>query len=254
LTTSGTLLHGKVAVVTGAAGGIGEVYAQALLAQGAAVVLADVDGGGAHAAADRLAATASDVLAVEVDVTDEAAVESLVTQAVAAFDGIDLLVNNAALHLGDWSKGLALPAQRWRQILDVNVVGAIVCAAACRPIMAARGGGAVVNQSSSAAYQAAAGAYSVSKAALNSLTAVLAQELAPDGIRVNGIAPGFVASPAAVAHVDPVNRDRAVAAQLLQVDGQMAHLVGTLLYLVSEASAFVTGQTLSVDGGAVRRT
>jgi NAD(P)-dependent dehydrogenase (short-subunit alcohol dehydrogenase family) len=186
-------------------------------------------------------------------VTDEESVRALVAQATTTFGGVDVLVNNAALHLGEWSAGVALPAARWRRILDVNVVGPLVCATACRASMAARGGGVVVNQSSSAAYLAAAGAYSVSKAALNGLTAVLARELAPDGIRVNGIAPGFVASPAAVAHVLPANRDRAVAAQLLPVDGQMSHLVGALLYLVSDASAFVTGQTISVDGGAVRR-
>ncbi|MCU1692025.1 MAG: hypothetical protein JWM64_1116 [Frankiales bacterium] len=244
-------LEGKTAIVTGAAGGIGEVYAAALLQRGAAVVLADVDGDSLAATAQRLGGR---VAAFPTDVTDETSVAETVRRTVERFGGVDLLVNNAALHLGDWSLGLDLPADRWRRILDVNVVGPMVCAAACRASMATRGGGVVVNQSSSAAYLASAGAYSVSKAALNGLTAVLARELAPDGIRVNGIAPGFVASPAAVAKVLPANRDRAVAAQLLQVDGQMDHLVGALLYLVSDASSFVTGQTLSVDGGAVRRS
>jgi NAD(P)-dependent dehydrogenase (short-subunit alcohol dehydrogenase family) len=246
-------LTGKVAVVTGAAGGIGGVYAEALLAHGASVVLADVDGAALVEAQEHLTVFGAAVTSAVVDVIDEASAAAMVTAATAAFGGVDILVNNAALHLGDWSAGLQLPADRWRRILDVNVVGALVCTAACRSSMAARGGGVVVNQSSLAAYSAAAGAYSVSKAALNALTATLARELAAEGTRVNGIAPGFVASPAAVARVLPANRERAVSAQLLAREGLMSDLVGTLLYLVSDQSSFVTGQTISVDGGAARR-
>lgn len=238
-------------MVTGAAGGIGATYAEALVAQGAAVVLADIDGDGARATAERLG-DADTALAVEVDIADDESVNRLARLVTAHFGQTDVLVNNAALHLGQWSHGLDLPLGQWRRILAVNIVGAVACSAAFRPALAERGG-SIINQSSSAAYTASAGAYSVSKLGLNGVTMALARELGADGIRVNGIAPGYVSSPRATALVDPGNRDRARTAQHLDRQGDMGDLVGVMLYLASEASRFVTGQTISVDGGTARR-
>ena len=246
-------LAGKTAVVTGAAGGIGEVYAQALFSSGARVALVDIDAEGTETVASRLDYSAHKAIGVAADISDESQVRRMADMVSEKFGGIDILVNNAALHLGEWSHGVSLSIEKWRRILDVNVVGQLSCSLACRPYMASGGGGSIINQSSLAAYHGAAGAYSVSKLALNGLTMVLARELAEDMIRVNGIAPGFIASPTAVERVDPTNRQRARSAQVLEHEGSMDDLVGTLLYLASDASRFVTGQTISVDGGAARR-
>jgi NAD(P)-dependent dehydrogenase (short-subunit alcohol dehydrogenase family) len=141
----------------------------------------------------------------------------------------------------------------------VNVVGALVCAAACRPAMAARGGGAIVNMSSMAAY-GGTGAYGVSKLALNSLTVSLAAELAADGIRVNGIAPGLVDSEAAVAWwSDPARAGMEgidqllIGQQMIKRQGTMQDLANLCLFLCSDEASFVTAQTILVDGGWTKK-
>jgi 3-oxoacyl-[acyl-carrier protein] reductase len=245
-------LRGKVAIITGAGGGIGRVYATALCQQGVAAALVDIDHDAVHGAAAELTAEGHQAAAVTADVSDDNAVQAMVDEVVGTFGRVDILVNNAALHLDGWSRGAELPIADWRRIMNVNVIAAVTCAVACRPQLAQHNG-VIVNQSSCAAYHGAAGAYSVSKLALNGVTMTLAHEFGAEGIRVNGIAPGFIASPAAVARVTPANRDRVQAGQSIAREGQMADLVGCLLYLVSGASSFVTGQTLSVDGGTARR-
>jgi 3-oxoacyl-[acyl-carrier protein] reductase len=243
-------LHGKTAIVTGGGAGIGLVYATALCEHDVAVALVDQDSEAVTSAAAGLVAAGHRAIAIAADVSDDSAVRQMVDDVVAAFGRIDILVNNAALHLDRWSQGAELPIADWRRIMDVNVIAPVACAVACRPHLAAHNG-VIVNQSSCAAYHGAAGAYSVSKLALNGVTMTLAREFGADGIRVNGIAPGFVASPAALARVTPANRDRVQAAQAIPREGEMRDLVGALLYLVSDASSFVTGHTISVDGGAV---
>jgi len=142
-----------------------------------------------------------------------------------------------------------LGAKEWMRVLEVNVVGPLICARACRASMVARGGGVIINQSSQAAYTTGAGPYGVSKLALNSVTVTLAIEYADDGIRVNGIAPGSVsgrlASDAMVQQI--------VQGQLIKRRGSPDDLLGTLLFLCSDHSAFITGQTILVDGGTVVR-
>jgi NAD(P)-dependent dehydrogenase (short-subunit alcohol dehydrogenase family) len=246
-------LTGRVAVVTGAGNGLGAEYARGLAGAGADVVVADLDEEGAARVAAEVTATGRRSLAVRVDVSDEDGVAAMVRTAEATFGGIDVLVNNAGWrpfpaghHYDDFAEELT--PREWRRILDVNVVGPLICARACRASMARRGGGAIVNQSSMAAYTTGSGPYGVSKLALNGLTMLLAEELAPDGIRVNGIAPGVMTG-----RGDPKNLEPKIADQLIKRRGQPSDLVGTLLYLCSDASAFVTGQTLLVDGGATKR-
>jgi NAD(P)-dependent dehydrogenase (short-subunit alcohol dehydrogenase family) len=196
-------------------------------------------------------------LAVTMDVTDEQSAERMATSAVAAFGGVDILVNNAGVHL----EHAQLPYTReavpqWRRVLDVNIIGALICTVACREAMRARGGGAVLNQSSMAAYLGG-GAYGVSKLGLNSLTVGLAQELATDGIRVNGIAPGLVDSEAAVEWMnDPARhgiQDAIVGGQAIKRPGTMDDLADMALFLCSDDASFVTGQTIIVDGGFTKK-
>jgi NAD(P)-dependent dehydrogenase (short-subunit alcohol dehydrogenase family) len=246
-------LDAKVAIVTGAGNGLGAEYARGLAGAGAAVVVADIDADSAARTTAELTDGGARAIAATVDSTDEAAVAAMVAAATAAFGGVDVLVNNAGWrpfpaghHYDHFSE--ELNAAEWLRILEVNIVGPLICARACRASMAARGGGAIVNQTSNAAYNTGAGPYGVSKLGLNGLTMYLAEELAPDGIRVNGIAPGVMTG-----RGDPKILEPVIAAQLIKRRGAPVDLVGTLVYLCSDASAFVTGQTIVVDGGQTRR-
>jgi NAD(P)-dependent dehydrogenase (short-subunit alcohol dehydrogenase family) len=243
-------LGGKVAIVTGAGGagvgGLGVTYAHALAEEGAAVVVADIDGAAAARVADDLGRDRARAIGVACDVTVDDDIEAMVRAASDAFGGVDILVNNAGLARGKWNEGATLGTDDWMHILAVNTVAPIACARACRPVMRARGGGVIVNQSSSGAYMEA-GAYTVSKAALNAVTRVLAAEFADDGIRVNGLAPGMM-----TAQLPPEMIDAMLARQTVRRPGRPDDLIGALLFLCSERSAFVNGQTLLVDGGVAR--
>ena len=134
----------------------------------------------------------------------------------------------------------------------MNVVGQLLCAKACRPTMRARGGGAIVNQSSMASFMGR-GAYAVSKLALNGLTVSLARELGPDGIRVNGIAPGLVGSEAALDGLDEATQKQVLGGQIIARLGRIDDLVPTVMFLCGPEAGFITGQTFLVDGGSVAR-
>jgi 3-oxoacyl-[acyl-carrier protein] reductase len=251
---------GRVVVVTGGGAGIGRTYAHRFAAEGAAVVIADLDEGAATKVVDELAAGGGAGLAHVMDVTDTGAAAVMVERAVAELGGVDVLVNNAGVHLDHAQLPFTLDAvPKWRAVLDVNVIGALICAAACRSAMAARGGGAIVNMSSMAAY-GGTGAYGVSKLALNSLTVSLAADFAADGIRVNGIAPGLVDSEAAVewwndparAGMEGIDR-MLIGQQMIKRQGTMQDLADMCLFLCSDGASFVTGQTILVDGGFTKK-
>jgi len=239
----------KVAIVTGAGNGIGAAYAAAFSAEGASVVIADIDGDAAAKAAAELGPAS---VGVAVDVADEGSVERMVQAATERFGGVDILINNAGLHMGQFNLTSTLPIADWRRLLDVNLLGAVICARSCRPSMAARGGGVIVNQSSNSAYEGV-GAYSISKLALNGLTLSLAREFAVDGIRVVGIAPGMVASPAVLDRLEQHHKDLVLGRQMIKRFGQMDDLTTTVLMLCGEGAAFITGETVLVDGGMVGR-
>ena len=241
--------EGKVVIVTGAGAGIGRVYAEAFVGEGASVVVADIDGTAAETAAKEIGDRA---LGVAVDVADEATVETMVAATIDRFGGIDVLVNNAGLHMGQYNLCVDLPLDDWRRLFDVNVFGAVLCTRHCRASMASRGGGVVLNQSSNSSYLGV-GAYSLSKLALNGVTLNLATELAPDNIRVLGIAPGMIASEAVLARLEQHNKDLMLNGQLVKRFGAIEDLVGMVLLLCSGDASFMTGQTVTVDGGFVRR-
>ena len=248
---------GKVVAVTGGGAGIGRTYAHRFAAEGAAIVIADIDLGAADRVVKELAADGHRALAIEMNVTDAGEVADMVAATVATLGGIDILINNAGIHLEHAQLAFtteALPA--WRNVLDVNVLGALTCAVACRPAIAARGGGAIINMSSMAAYGNGS-AYAVSKLALNSLTVGLAEEFASDGIRVNGIAPGLVDSESAMAWLNDPSRaeigSMLINGQMIRRQGRMADLANACLFLCSEEAGFITGQTLLVDGGFTKK-
>jgi 3-oxoacyl-[acyl-carrier protein] reductase len=249
----GARFESKVVAITGGGMGIGRTYGRRFAAEGAAVVVADLDGEVAAHEAEQLEALGHRAIAVTMDVTDDDGAAGMVDAATNAFGGIDILVNNAGIHLEHASLPFtqaALP--KWRRVLEVNVLGALNCSAACRESMKGRGGGAIINQSTMAAYLGG-GAYSVSKLALNTLTVGLAQDFAADGIRVNGIAPSLVDSEAAMASMAPAAQQNVIAGQMIKRLGTMEDLANMALFLCSDEASFITGQTILVDGGFVKK-
>jgi NAD(P)-dependent dehydrogenase (short-subunit alcohol dehydrogenase family) len=255
---TGARFEGKVAVVTGAAGGIGEAYAAALAREGAAVVVADLDAERGEKAAAAISAESSgaggEAVFVAVDVSDPVSTRALAETTVERFGGIDVLVNNAAIYGGmrldtlmtvDWDY--------YRRFMGVNMDGVLLCTRACAPHMAARGGGAVVNQSSTAAWLYA-GFYGLAKVGVNGLTQQLAHELGGVNVRVNAIAPGPIDTEATRTIVPAEMIDGIVAQLALKRRGTPEDLVGMCLFLLSDEASWITGQIFNVDGGQVFRS
>jgi 3-oxoacyl-[acyl-carrier protein] reductase len=245
--------EGKVAVVTGAAQGIGEGYARGLAERGAAVAVADIAIDKAQAVAEAINADGGKAVAVTVDVSDEASAKEMAATVAAELGGIDLLVNNAAIYGGMKIESLLkVDLDYWHKFMSVNLDGALIVTRACVPFMAARGGGAIVNQSSTAAWMAG-GYYSIAKAAINSLTASLASELSWQNIRVNAIAPGPTDTEATRTVVPAEYTGALVQSLMIKRLGTPADLVGACAFLLSDDAAWMTGQIVSVDGGQIVR-
>jgi NAD(P)-dependent dehydrogenase (short-subunit alcohol dehydrogenase family) len=246
-------LKGKVAIVTGAGGGIGRTYARGLADAGAAVVLADIAFDAARQAASDMEAAGYAAQAVEVDVTDEASVGQMAQLAADRFGSIDILVNNAALMAEVMGTTLTtMPMEMWHRTLAVNLTGPLLCARAVVPHMKERGYGKIINQSSGGAFIPSQH-YGITKLGLVSMTLSLAHELAPHGIRVNAIAPGWVNTDAGLRSTPPEVR-AAIGAGIPFPFADPEALLGGLVYLASAASDWVTGHTLNIDGGWIPRT
>lgn len=244
--------QGRTVLVTGAGAGIGRALCNAFAAEGAAIVAADLDGARAQETAELLRAGRHRAMALTMDVADEGSVRAAVAQALMLTGGIDVLLNNAGIAYGEIYRLLDMPASKLLHLLQVNVLGMLYCARACRDSLRTRSG-VIVNMSSMASYMAN-GAYSLSKAAVNNLTLVLADELAGDGIRVNGIAPGLMDSPAAMGQVNPTFQKRIREAQLVPRQGRMDDVANLALFLASAEAGFISGQTVLVDGGYLRHS
>jgi 3-oxoacyl-[acyl-carrier protein] reductase len=243
--------EGKVAVVTGAAQGIGETYARSLAAEGASVVVADV-------AIDRGKSVAESIgpraIFVETDVSSPESAEAMAAAAVAEFGGIDLLVNNAAIYGGMKLDFLiTVPWDYYRKFMSVNMDGALVVTRACLPHMQARGGGAIVNQSSTAAW-VYSGFYGLAKVAINGLTQQLAHELGGSNIRVNAIAPGPTDTEATRSTVPEQFIPELVKSMAIKRLGTADDMAAACLFLLSDEASWITGQILNVDGGQVFRS
>lgn len=247
-------LRGKVAVVTGGGSSIGLAFAQRLAADGAAVVIADI--AGAEDAAETLAKAGHAALGVAADVASEGDVQRMMDQAIAKFSRVDILVNNAAI-----SKALKMtPFEKlsvadWRRVLEVNTIGTFLCCRAASPHMRARRYGRIINVTSGTAFKGAPFLmhYVASKGAVMSMTRSLARELGPDNITVNAISPGYMLSTGNFENPEfmEAQRQAAIASRALPRDGHEADLVGSVSFLASDDSAFVSGQILAVDGGSV---
>ncbi|MFD4367356.1 SDR family oxidoreductase [Rhodococcus sp. NPDC058521] len=246
--------EGKTAIVTGAAQGIGEVYARALASEGANVVVADIEVALGEAVAKQITADGGAAAFKDVDVSDEQSAKDLAEFTVEKFGRIDHLVNNAAIY-GTMKLDLLItvPWDYYKKFMSVNFDGALNVTRAVWPNMNENGGGSIVNQSSTAAWLYS-GFYGLAKVGVNGLTQQLAHELGGMNIRVNAIAPGPTDTEA-TRTVTPGNMVADMVKTLpLERMGTPDDLVGACLYLLSDDASWVTGQILNVDGGQIFRS
>jgi NAD(P)-dependent dehydrogenase (short-subunit alcohol dehydrogenase family) len=249
-------LDGKVAVITGGAAGLGFAYARRFLAEGARVVIADV--ADVKGVAEKLAVP-DRTLGVRTDVSDAAAVRTMVDAAVARFGRIDVLVNNAAVFATLKPQAFdEIPEAEWDHVMAVNVKGMWNCVRAVAPGMRAQGGGRIVNIASAIVAKGTAMLlhYVTSKGAVVAMTRALARELGPSAITVNAVAPGLILSDSVQAnpHITGFQLSAIMQVRSLKREAFPEDVEGTVVFLASDDSAFMSGQTLVVDGGSVFST
>jgi NAD(P)-dependent dehydrogenase (short-subunit alcohol dehydrogenase family) len=241
-------LDGRVAIVTGAAQGIGNAIANGLASEGARIVVADLN------SAEDAAREFQGGIGLTVDVADEEQVERMAQQVVEHCGSIDILVNNAGLYASLAMRPFTeIPADEWRQVMDVNVLSMFLTCRAVVPRMREHGGGRIVNISSGTPFRGVPFLlhYVTSKGAIVALTRALAKELGRDDVLVNCVAPGFTMSEGVRQHPEVIEalREVSVSARTLQRDQEPEDVVGAVVFLCGPGAAFVTGQTIVIDGG-----
>jgi NAD(P)-dependent dehydrogenase (short-subunit alcohol dehydrogenase family) len=251
----GERVKGKVAIVTGSASGIGQATAELLAAEGASVVVADMNEEGAEKVAAKIRAGGGNAVAQPTDVSQESDIRRMIARAVNEYGGLQILHNNAAMtagheHAQDMDL-LTMTVDYWDRSFSVNLRGAMLAAKHGIPVMIAGGGGAIVNTSSN---QSLAGdlsqfAYSAAKAGVNALTRSIATSYGRQGVRCNTVSPGHIETASNKASVSPEMSDVIVSNNLIPRAGRAEDLAQAVLYLVSDESSFVTGQLISIDGG-----
>jgi 3-oxoacyl-[acyl-carrier protein] reductase len=250
------LMDGKVVVVTGGGNGIGRAYCQGIAKEGGSVVVGDINGAAATGVAKAIADSGGKAVGVEVDVANSTSCKDMAKKALDSFGKIDGLINNAAIFMsvpvtkGGWQD---IDEQEWDRVMAVNVKGLWLSSRAVVPAMQQRKQGSIVNISSNMAFNGGLTMmhYVTSKAAVVGFSRVLARELGADNIRVNTLAPGATMSEEKATEQALKNYERSASTRILKRIEQPEDLVGTALYLLSDLSTFVTGQTILVNGGAV---
>lgn len=247
-------LDDRVAIITGAAQGIGAAYARRFAEEGAKVVIADILD--STNVVNTIKQSGGEAIGLKVDVSDKAQVQGMVQSAVEAFGKIDVLVPNAALFANIERRSfLEIDVDEWDELMAVNVRGVFLCCQATVPEMKKQGYGKIVNIASSTVQMGVPWMlhYVSSKGAVDAMTRALARELGDDGIRVNTIAPGLTMSEQVEARREELqaNVDMSLTARAFKRDELPDDLVGTAVFLASADSDFMTGQTIVVDGGLI---
>lgn len=245
-------LQGRVALVTGAAQGIGAAYARRLAELDATTFVADIDGASAGETAGKFRADGLKAEAITVDIADPHSCEAAVATIVSRTGRIDVLVNNAAIYRGlERHPADEIPIDLWRRMIDVNISGNYYMCRSVIPHMRAQQSGKIVNQSSIATWLHSPNVmhYTLTKAAMISMTQCLATELGPAGINVNALAPGVITTPATTEAASTDLLAAMANSIKLQRLGTTDDLLGALQFLCTSASDYVTGQVLVVDGG-----
>jgi 3-oxoacyl-[acyl-carrier protein] reductase len=248
------LLEGKVALVTGSAGGIGLGIAQRFAREGAKVVICDMDGDRLPEAAGTVEEAGGEVLPVQVDLSVEADVERLFSQAVDRFGTLDILVNNALMNVGEGSRGpfLKMASQGWDRFMAANLGMLFYCSHRAAKIMARKRNGSIVNISTNGAVRPHRNsiAYDAMKGAVDSFTRAAAIDLAPWGVRVNSIQPGLIATRPFLAQPPEEQARRATVVPIGRA-GTPADIAWAATFLASDDASYVTGVSILVDGGLI---
>ncbi len=251
--------HGKVAIVTGAASGIGRATALAFAREGARVACADINAEGAEDTARAIGAEGGQAIAIRADVASEADVRAMVSETVRRWDALDILFNNAGVGLGAPVTSMTLA--QWQRVLDVNLTGVFLGCKYAIPEMLRRGGGVIVNTASDAGLRGSPylSAYCASKAGVVLLTKSLAVEWAAQGIRINCVCPGLVRTPIVEPYLRQMQEltgaapsetwERLARSHPIGRVGEPEDIARAVLFLASEEAAFITGVALPVDGG-----
>jgi NAD(P)-dependent dehydrogenase (short-subunit alcohol dehydrogenase family) len=247
------IMSGKVAVVTGAAGNLGSACARELALEGARLVVSDLPGTGLDAIAAEIRERGGEVVAQPADISSEADVTALIARARSEYGGLDALANVAALMAGIENDRdlLAMDPAYWDRVMAVNLRGTMLCCKHAIPLMLERGGGAIVNFGSTAAFLGDLGqfAYSVTKAGLLSLSRSIATAYGKQGIRANSVCPGSVWSDETLAHMGEKTIEMMTRTRLTPRLGRPEDIGRMVAFLLSDKAGYCTGQVFMVDGG-----
>lgn len=247
--------NNKVAIVTGSAQGIGEAYARRLAREGAAVAVADMNAEKGLAVAEAINADGGKAIFLQVDVSSTESCNALAAAVEQQLGGVDFLVNNAAIFAGmRYDTPMTVELDYYRRFMDVNMNGALYMSRAVVPLMQKRGGGVIINQSSTAANMDATATsfyYALSKLGVNGLTCALAMELGPMNIRVNAVSPGPTQTEALDA-VPKEHLDHILAGLPLGRLGKTEDIANMVAFLLSDEASWITGKIFAVDGGQIR--
>ena len=244
-------LEGKVAIVTGGARGLGKAFCLRMAEEGAKVVVADILGEQAQQTAEEIRAKGGSAISLRIDVTSEEDTLRMAAETVKQFGRIDILVNNAAMIYGVTRKPfMEVPVAEWDKLMTVNLKGPFLCCRAVFPQMEKQGKGKIINLASNTAFTGSRNFvhYVTSKGGIIAFTRSLAAEVGQYGIRVNSVAPGFTDTEAARTLTEDITKYDVSPTPLGRLE-QPGDLVGAVIFLSSDDSDFITGQTLVVDGG-----